>query len=242
MGSLLGGTAGSELQLGASLYYADKERRFAVGPEAVMGTIVLPNQAFQPEATSLEVLAGFHYNIAHVLQLGAAGGVGLLRQPGTPDGRALLRLAYAPLVKPVKDADKDGVPDEQDLCPDVAAGTRPDPERKGCPLTDADGDGIFDSEDLCPKTAAGPHPDPGKRGCPAMDSDSDGVCGITKISALTSRPARTPIPKRRAARLRIATKTACSITKTSASIRRLAIIPIQGARAARPPTRMATAS
>ncbi len=175
VGSLLGGTAGSELQLGASLYYADKERRFAVGPEAVMGTIVLPNQAFQPEATSLEVLAGFHYNIAHVLQLGAAGGVGLLRQPGTPDGRALLRLAYAPLVKPVKDADKDGVPDEQDLCPDVAAGTRPDPERKGCPLTDADEDGIFDSEDLCPKTAAGPHPDPGKRGCPATDSDSDGV-------------------------------------------------------------------
>ncbi|MBL9008106.1 MAG: OmpA family protein [Myxococcales bacterium] len=173
--NFVAGTAGSELQLGASIYYADKERRFAIGPEAVLGTLLIPNQAFQQNATSVEVLAGFHYNIANLIQLGGAGGIGLLREPGTPDARALLRIAYAPLPPIIKDRDKDGVQDHEDLCPDVQAGLQPDPEKKGCPLTDIDMDGVWDNQDLCPKTAAGDHPDPARKGCPAQDSDSDGV-------------------------------------------------------------------
>ena len=39
-------------------------------------------------------------NIAGIIQVGAAGGLGILREPGTPDGRALLRIAYAPMAKP----------------------------------------------------------------------------------------------------------------------------------------------
>jgi hypothetical protein len=35
-----GSTAGSELQLGALIQYADKERRFAIGPEAMLATVV----------------------------------------------------------------------------------------------------------------------------------------------------------------------------------------------------------
>ena len=173
--NLVAGTAGSELQLGASVYYADKERRFAVGPEAVLGTLLIPNQAFQANATSVELLAAFHYNIANLIQVGAAGGMGLLREPGTPDARALLRIAYAPLPPIIKDRDKDGVQDPEDLCPDVQAGLQPDPEKKGCPLTDVDSDGIWDNQDLCPSTPAGDHPDPARKGCPAQDSDSDGV-------------------------------------------------------------------
>ena len=76
------------------------ERRFAVGPEAVLATQVLGTDSTKPfyrDYTSLEVLLAAHYNIARQVNLGVAGGIGILRQPGTPDGRVLLRLAYAPM-------------------------------------------------------------------------------------------------------------------------------------------------
>ena len=64
------------------------------------------------------------------------------------------------------DRDGDGVPDVDDLCPDVPGL----PQFKGCP--DTDGDGIPDPEDECP-TVPGP---PETHGCPvAKDSDGDGI-------------------------------------------------------------------
>ncbi|MBL9004729.1 MAG: OmpA family protein [Myxococcales bacterium] len=203
-----GSSIGSELQLGASISYADLDRRFAIGPEALLGTVLLGTDAVKPfsrEFTSLEVLLAGHYNIARLINIGAAVGIGALRTPGTPDVRALLRLAYAPIRGP-EDSDKDGIPDKQDacpkeagirtdderthgcpdrdrdgivdasdLCPDVHKSANPDPTRLGCPAADRDGDGVFDHEDLCPDTAKGPKPDPAKLGCPAGDRDGDGV-------------------------------------------------------------------
>ena len=61
------------------------------------------------------------------------------------------------------DADKDGVPDQKDTCPDVP-GLK---EFDGCP--DSDGDGIPDNKDRCPDLA-GPEE---FQGCP--DSDGDGI-------------------------------------------------------------------
>jgi outer membrane protein OmpA-like peptidoglycan-associated protein len=166
---------GSEFQIGAALAYADFERRFAIGPEAVMSTIVLNGKPFAADYTSLEVLLGFHYNIKHAVQIGAAAGTGILREPGTPDVRALFRLAYAPMKKPVHDRDGDGVRDEVDLCPDTHKGANPDPDRLGCPLLDRDRDGVFDRDDVCPDTHKGPNPDPERRGCPLGDRDGDQV-------------------------------------------------------------------
>ncbi|MDA9774213.1 thrombospondin type 3 repeat-containing protein [Saprospiraceae bacterium] len=61
------------------------------------------------------------------------------------------------------DADEDGIPDELDLCPQIAG-----PEAlKGCP--DSDGDGVADYEDACPSYAGLAS----LNGCP--DSDGDGV-------------------------------------------------------------------
>jgi outer membrane protein OmpA-like peptidoglycan-associated protein len=169
-----GSTAGSELQFGAAISYADKERRFAIGPEAMMATMLIPNNAFKPDATSLEVLLGAHYNVANQVQLGLGGGIGLLRQPGTPDFRMLLRVAYAPIRKGGADRDRDGIADSEDACPDDPGVRTGNPRTNGCP-PDRDGDGIFDSEDQCPDTPQGLHPDPQKRGCPASDRDGDGV-------------------------------------------------------------------
>jgi outer membrane protein OmpA-like peptidoglycan-associated protein len=76
---------------------------------------------------------------------------------------------------PDKDTDGDGVVDRLDKCPTTPAGPTPDKKRRGCPEGDADGDGVVDSLDLCPKVPAGPSPDPKKPGCPIADSDGDGI-------------------------------------------------------------------
>lgn len=169
-----GRTASSELQLGGALAYASTEHRFAIGPEVVLASRT--SSLFQQYATSLDVLASGHYNLARMIHVGVAGGLGLLRQSGTADARVMLRLAYAPLAKPEpKDRDKDGVIDANDRCPDEPQGSRPDPEQAGCPERDSDHDSVFDSEDLCRDEAQGDNPDPNRKGCPAYDKDGDGV-------------------------------------------------------------------
>jgi len=67
----------------------------------------------------------------------------------------------------LKDSDKDGIPDEEDACPNEA-GTI---ELKGCP--DSDGDGIVDNEDECPNEIGFEF----GKGCP--DRDGDGVHDYT---------------------------------------------------------------
>lgn len=64
----------------------------------------------------------------------------------------------------IRDKDNDGVPDDEDVCPELPGTAL----TKGCP--DKDGDGIADREDKCPDV-------PGtlkNHGCPA-DRDGDGV-------------------------------------------------------------------
>jgi outer membrane protein OmpA-like peptidoglycan-associated protein len=83
-----------------------------------------------------------------------------------------------PPPKPtVKDADKDGIADADDKCPQEPAGDHPDPrpERHGCPAVDSDNDGVTDDADKCPNQAQGAFPDPDRPGCPDADDDHDGV-------------------------------------------------------------------
>lgn len=65
----------------------------------------------------------------------------------------------------VSDADKDGVSDKKDKCPDTPQGTPVD--EKGCPL-DRDGDGIADINDACPDVKGVAS----AKGCPDKDGDS----------------------------------------------------------------------
>lgn len=63
------------------------------------------------------------------------------------------------------DTDGDGIPDHLDLCPDIAGPA----SGKGCP--DSDGDGVIDPEDECPNL-----PGPAENnGCPEFDRDNDGI-------------------------------------------------------------------
>ena len=71
-----------------------------------------------------------------------------------------------------KDADKDGVPDGRDRCPDTPRALSVD--RHGCPDNppDSDGDGVADYLDSCAGTPEGASVD--AKGC-LKDSDGDGV-------------------------------------------------------------------
>lgn len=63
----------------------------------------------------------------------------------------------------VVDSDGDGVPDDQDRCPNTPFGTRVD--SYGCPMVvDSDGDGVPDDRDRCPNTPVGTQVD--SSGCP----------------------------------------------------------------------------
>lgn len=64
-----------------------------------------------------------------------------------------------------RDADQDGVLDEEDACPDLAGPA----SLSGCP--DSDRDGLADIEDKCPYEA-GPRD---RQGCPKVDTDKDGI-------------------------------------------------------------------
>lgn len=69
------------------------------------------------------------------------------------------------------DTDGDGIPDDQDQCPDTAAGVTVN--EKGCE-GDADGDGVVDRLDNCPDTAAGTAVN--EQGCAVVkDADGDGI-------------------------------------------------------------------
>jgi outer membrane protein OmpA-like peptidoglycan-associated protein len=204
-----GNTVGSEIQFGALVQYADQKNRFAIGPEATLATVVNDGHAFHKSWTSLEMLLGVHYNVARQLQLGLAAGIGLLREPGTPDFRALFRIAYAPIrtakAKPIvvveapppppPDRDHDGVPDADDQCPDVPKGERPDPDRLGCPMGDRDKDGVLDGDDQCPDEPSGLHPDPKRPGCPAVDTDGDGIYDPDDVCP-NEKMGEVPDPKR----------------------------------------------
>jgi outer membrane protein OmpA-like peptidoglycan-associated protein len=77
---------------------------------------------------------------------------------------ALAGVSFVLGWKPV-DSDGDGLTDDKDKCPKVAAKTK-----NGCPPVDSDGDGLTDDKDKCPKVAAQT-----KDGCPIPDTDGDGV-------------------------------------------------------------------
>lgn len=171
---------GSELQFGFAGSYADLARRFAIGPEILLSSIVTTGNAFRRDATSLEMLLGAHYNLLGLVQFGAAVGMGVLRSPGTPDVRMLLRVAYAPMAlkkeSTVHDRDRDGIVDAQDACPDERGVRTDDPKTSGCaPPDDQDSDGVVDALDVCPRIPRGDTPDAKRPGCPSADRDGDGI-------------------------------------------------------------------
>lgn len=168
------GRVGSELQFGFAASYFNQQYKFAVGPELLLSTTAIGKDSFSRFGTSLEMLLAGHYNIAGLIQTGLALGFGFVREPGTPDFRLLARIAYAPTRKKVVDTDRDGIPDREDACPQVAGIRTGAPATNGCPpADDRDFDGVPNISDFCPDTHMGSTPDETRLGCPLAQSESD---------------------------------------------------------------------
>jgi outer membrane protein OmpA-like peptidoglycan-associated protein/opacity protein-like surface antigen len=89
--------------------------------------------------------------------------ISLSANPNKDDTYAFAGIIVSYRIPYVKDQDKDGVPDEADLCPEVVGTIK----AKGCP--DKDNDGVADRNDECPDIAG----IRAMNGCP--DTDRDGV-------------------------------------------------------------------
>ncbi len=166
----------NELVLGGAIGVLLARERVLVGPEAYAITTVGNGAEFlSGETTTAELLLGGRVRL-NPFVAGLAAGPGLTHGIGTPDVRVVAVLGYSPFDArplPRSDRDGDGIPDDEDACPDVAGPRDPDPRKNGCP--DSDGDGIIDREDACPHEAGPPSADPKKNGCPLRDRDGDGI-------------------------------------------------------------------
>ncbi|GAB1415811.1 hypothetical protein MASR2M117_12170 [Paludibacter sp.] len=85
--------------------------------------------------------------------------------------RVNMALGFNIAIGTQKDADKDGISDRFDKCPNTPLGVKVD--SRGCPI-DTDKDGVPDYLDLCPNTPKEARRHVGTDGCP-LDSDGDGV-------------------------------------------------------------------
>jgi OOP family OmpA-OmpF porin len=140
---------------------------------------------FNDQQMTLMFGAGLEYFLADRFSIGAAARYHLFTSAlsqfkddkdvaddyDVPSGLFEFGLTITGYFTSCEDDDKDGVCNEDDLCPETPLGCIIDKET-GCEL-DGDGDGVCDGLDQCPDTpkdckvdAAGCH----------MDSDGDGVC------------------------------------------------------------------
>jgi hypothetical protein len=130
-----------------------------------------------------EVLAGLRWGCACGFRISLAGGAGLTRGYGTPDGRLVFGIRWEsppkkvsappppPRPETITDSDHDGVADAADRCPHESGPAAND----GCPDLDSDGDGTVDRLDKCPQERGPPQLGSGREGCPPPDGDGDGV-------------------------------------------------------------------
>jgi len=169
-------TPGAALRWGAGIGFLPGDGSFQIGPE-LSGGVALQNP--QSQTLDVELMLGARARFARDFVAGFGAALGLSPGAGTPDFRSVLSIAYTPLGGALKvevvDRDGDGIPDEEDACPDEKGVRDPDPRKNGCPrLLDRDGDGIPDSEDACPDVPGVRDPVPSINGCPT-DRDNDGI-------------------------------------------------------------------
>jgi hypothetical protein len=111
--------------------------------------------------TALEVGLGMNLNLGDIV-LTLAGSVGPSAGIGTPDGRVVLGVRWAPSES---DQDGDGLNDGEDQCPFLAEDPDGFNDQDGCPDPDNDNDLIPDLDDRCPNEQAEEGKDEDEDGC-----------------------------------------------------------------------------
>lgn len=94
-----GNTVGSELQLSAAAGYLALDRRISVGPELITSFAIAGGLPEGQRIVNAEAFATARVAMTDELVLGAGIGGSLAGEPGPPDARVLLSLAYAPVPR-----------------------------------------------------------------------------------------------------------------------------------------------
>lgn len=182
----LGMTAASEARGGLAFGLSLLDDRLTFGPEARWSMQVFGDDALTTRGMSVEVLGSANVLLFGHISLSVAGGTGFFGAAGTPDARAIARLAWAPRRDPSA-ADEAPRPPEREGCPPGTVridGGCADPN-------DADGDSISDSADVCPFE---PETRNGLRdadGCPELDT-SPALARVLTDAPQPTRGAETP--------------------------------------------------
>jgi outer membrane protein OmpA-like peptidoglycan-associated protein len=173
---------GSEITASAALGLRLVNAKLVVGPEVFASSVTEQDAFLHRRTTPIEGLLGAHYTVSN-FRFGLGAGRGLTKGWGTPTMRAFASAEWTPGYD--GDVDHDGIPNEEDACPNVPGPRTDNPKTNGCPVketpatparpgADRDGDGIPDDKDACPDVPGVPSRVPSKNGCPS-DRDGDGV-------------------------------------------------------------------
>jgi parallel beta-helix repeat protein len=92
------------------------------------------------------------------------------------DGSDIGLMSDAARMQVYTDTDRDGIPDGDDKCADLAEDKDEYEDFDGCPDYDNDLDGISDAQDSCPNAAEDFDGFMDQDGCPDADNDKDGIC------------------------------------------------------------------
>jgi hypothetical protein len=131
-----------------------------------------PSAPFSNASLSPALVAGSaRYAMRDVSLLAGVEGP-LTGAAGVPLARGVVSVQWAPRSH---DADKDGVEDAADECPDLAEDRDGFEDQDGCPDFDNDDDGVPDSQDKCPSQKEDEDGFDDDDGCPDPDNDRDGI-------------------------------------------------------------------
>lgn len=122
------------------------------------------------DTTPAEWFAGVRVPTSSGVQVEAGAALGLVQGLGTPLWRGVLGVSYARAV--TDDLDSDGLPNQDDGCPNLPEDVDGFEDGDGCPDRDNDADGIYDTYDDCPDQFAET-----PNGCAraVIDTDGDGI-------------------------------------------------------------------
>ncbi|MGC4066926.1 MAG: hypothetical protein QM784_20280 [Polyangiaceae bacterium] len=150
----------------------DKQGHFQWFLEGHGAVAVTPEFATR-HSSPVQMAAGTRYALGSDFSALAALEVPLNGGIGAPSLRAVLGLSWAPRFL---DADRDGIADDADDCPEGMPEDRDGFEDDdGCPEDDNDGDAVADAEDRCPEAAEDLDGHLDEDGCPDTDNDADKI-------------------------------------------------------------------
>jgi len=185
---------GNEWRYAIAGFVPLRDNTMRVGVSIFGSTGIEGDTTFNGDNSPLEWLAEGRMTLDERKRLYVSAGAGTRFTGGyAPDFRVVATIGYSipiedtvPKSPPRKfrvidearaaDTDKDGLPDDIDLCPTEPEDHKPPNADDGCPAPpDRDGDGIPDANDACPDKPEDFDKIDDADGCPEDDFDKDGV-------------------------------------------------------------------